>query len=181
MTVDGVEHLVGAALADDQEAWNAIVARFERRLWLTARACGLNAADAADAVQTAWLRLVENLDSIRDPARIGGWLTTTTRNEASRLRRRRAAERLVPCPPETAESEDDPVFTVIETDGRDRLAQAIEALHEPCRTLLGMLLSHAEPSYARLAAELGVPLGSIGPTRSRCLARLRARLAPGTP
>ena len=80
------------SFAIDQAAWEDLVARFDARMWAVARAFGLSAADAADAVQGAWLRLVENADAIRDPARIGAWLVTTTRHEAARLSRRARGE-----------------------------------------------------------------------------------------
>jgi RNA polymerase sigma factor (sigma-70 family) len=143
-------------------------------MWAVARAFGLSAADAADAVQAAWLRLVERLDRIRDPARIGAWLVTTTRNEALLLCRKGRAVTPTHTPPEPERADaDDPALAVLSADEARRLWQAVDALDEPCRSLLRLLVTAPESGYARIAARLGMPIGSVGPMRGRCLNRLR--------
>ncbi|MFO7249633.1 MAG: sigma-70 family RNA polymerase sigma factor [Actinomycetes bacterium] len=158
----------------DQAEWNALEAEFGPRMWAVARAFGLSAADAADAVQAAWLRLVESIDRIRDPARIGAWLVTTTRHEALLLCRKGRAVTPTHSPPEPGEADaGDPALAVLSADEARRLWRAVDALDEPCRTLLRLLVTAPESGYARIAARLGLPIGSVGPMRGRCLGRLR--------
>ncbi|WP_067180351.1 RNA polymerase sigma factor [Microtetraspora niveoalba] len=162
----------------DQAAWEELVTRFGGRMWAVARACGLGPADAADAVQGAWLRMVESLDAIRDPERIGAWLVTTTRHEAVRLARRARGERpaadrlpelLAPDP-----AAPDPAASVADADYGRRLWSRLEGLAEPCRSLLRLYALNPDAKYAQISMRLGLPMGSIGPTRSRCMSRLRA-------
>jgi RNA polymerase sigma factor (sigma-70 family) len=164
----------------DQIAWDELTASFGPRMWAVARAFGLSAADAADAVQAAWLRLVERWETIREPDRIGAWLVTTTRNEAARLCRKARGERLTGEPPDLAQAETDPAVAVLSADEGRRLWQAVDALPEPCRTLLRLLVTTPDAGYARIAARLNLPVGSIGPTRGRCLSRLRKLLGDAT-
>ncbi|MEV7013510.1 sigma-70 family RNA polymerase sigma factor [Streptosporangium sp. NPDC051022] len=180
------QQTIDAALAGDQAAWDALVTRFSGRLWAVARAHGLSAADAADAVQGTWLRLVESLHTVRDPERIGAWLLTTLRREASLLSRRTRGERLVadPADDEHAASgrapagqvHPDPALTVLSADEGRRLWQAVEAMHEPCRSLLLLMATAPDAGVHQLAGRLGMPSGSYGPTRGRCLNRLRIML-----
>src|SRR5436190_14278705 len=90
-----LDELIRAAARGDQNAWTELVGRFERLVWATARAHRLSRADAADVAQTTWLRLVENLDRIREPDRVGAWLATTARHESLRLLRRGVREQPV--------------------------------------------------------------------------------------
>ncbi|MEU1735830.1 sigma-70 family RNA polymerase sigma factor [Streptosporangium sp. NPDC020145] len=183
------QQTIDAALAGDQAAWDALVTRFSGRLWSVARAHGLSAADAADVVQGTWLRLVESLHTIRDPERIGSWLLTTARREASLLSRRTRGERLVadPAAAERAEAEPgpsradhavhpDPALTVLSADEGRRLWRTVETMHEPCRSLLLLMATAPDAGVHQLAVRLGMPSGSYGPTRGRCLNRLRTML-----
>jgi RNA polymerase sigma factor (sigma-70 family) len=171
--------LVGAASGGDQQAWEGLVHRFGGLVWSVARSHGLSAADAADVSQTAWLRLVEHLDRIRDPERVGTWLASTARHEALRVLRRAGREL-----PVGEESELEPRGAVVETPDayalaseRDELLwKAFTALPPRCQRLLRVLIADPAPSYQQVAASLQMPIGSIGPTRARCLSRLR-RLA----
>lgn len=157
----------------DQAAWEDLVARFDGRMWAVARAFGLSAADAADAVQGAWLRLVENAAFIRDPDRIGAWLVTTTRHEAARLSRRARGEIVSDLDvPDTAAP--DPTAAVVDADLGRRIWSRLDQLGEPCRSLIRLYVLHPEARYAQIAVRLDLPVGSIGPTRARCMSRLRA-------
>jgi len=159
-----------------QEEWNELEATFGPRMWAVARAYGLSTTDAADAVQAAWLRLVESYDRIRDPGRVGAWLVTTTRNEAALLCRKARGVTPTDTPPETEADAGDPALAVLSADEARRLWRAVDALDEPCRTLLRLLVTAPDSGYARIAARLGLPIGSVGPMRGRCLGRLRKLL-----
>ena len=171
--------LVRAAGDGDQAAWNSIVERYVGLVWATVRAHRLNAVDGAEVVQTTWLRLVEHLDRIRDPERLGGWLATTARNEC--LRQIRHSAREVPSDMTAFDQGDDPTLEHgLLTAERDRAFwKAFTELGERCQALLRVLMAETEPSYQEVSAALGMPIGAIGPTRRRCLERLGqdARLA----
>jgi RNA polymerase sigma factor (sigma-70 family) len=173
------QELLTAAARGDQAAWDLLVSRFARLVWSVARSFRLSDADAADVCQTTWLRLVEHLDAINDPDRLAGWLATTARRESLGVLRRR--DREVPVydsPQEEDEDEDqDPERRTIEQDEHRELWDAFDRLSERCRSLLRVLAVSPLESYAQVAAALSIPVGSIGPTRARCLDRLRARLA----
>lgn len=162
--------LLTAAADGDQRAWDELESRFGPRMWAVARACGLNEADAADAVQGAWLRLLEHLHGIREPASVGAWLATTTRREALLLIRRTPFAlglELGDAP--------DPASAVLEADGNRLLWQTVSALQEPCRTLLHLVAT--DLGSRQMAMRLGVPVGSVGPTRARCLEKLRTLIS----
>src|SRR4051794_25415750 len=89
-----LDELVQAAVAGDQAAWNELVERFQGLVWATSRSYRLSRADAADVAQTTWLRLVENLNRIHDPERLGAWLATTARRECLRHIRLHGREQL---------------------------------------------------------------------------------------
>jgi RNA polymerase sigma factor (sigma-70 family) len=172
----GVETLVAlvrAAAAGDQAAWNAIVDRFSGLVWATARAHRLPRDEAADVAQTTWLRLVENLDRIREPERIGAWLATTARRESLRALRRGAREQPTDEVDLLEAPADDELEGLLLPERDAALWRAFATLSERCRTLLRLLMSDAEPSYEEVSAALDMPVGAIGPTRMRCLERLR--------
>jgi RNA polymerase sigma factor (sigma-70 family) len=180
------QHAIDAVLAGDQAAWDVLVNRFSGPLWSAVRAYDLSAADAADAVQGAWLRLVESLHTIRDPDRIGPWLFTTAKREASLLSRRNRGERLIADPAGTEHSHSDPALAghvhpdpavaVLTADEGRRLWLAVEEMHEPCRSLFRLMATAPDAGVHQLAGRLGMPSGSYGPTRGRCLNRLRTVL-----
>ncbi|WP_246148631.1 RNA polymerase sigma factor [Nonomuraea turkmeniaca] len=163
--------LVHAAAGGDRSAWDELESRFGPLMWAVARACGLGPADAADVVQGAWLRLLQHLESIKDPAAVGGWLATTVRREALLLLRK---DRPRVYSSEVVE-DPDPAAAVLETDGRQLLWKSVSALHEPCRTLLQLVA--IDLGSRQTAMRLGLPMGSIGPTRARCLERLRTLIS----
>jgi RNA polymerase sigma factor (sigma-70 family) len=171
-----VAALVAGAAEGDQEAWAALVERFSGLVWSVTRGFRLSHHDAAEVSQTAWLQLLEHLHDIREPERVGAWLATTTRRLC--LTTIRKAGRAVPVDldegylvsPDTTVELD----TAIDADQRRAaLARALENLPEPGQALLRLLASDPAPSYAEAAAMLQMPIGSIGPTRARCLERLR--------
>jgi RNA polymerase sigma factor (sigma-70 family) len=162
------------ASAGDQAAWNAIVERFASLVWATARAHRLSRADASDVAQTTWLRLVEHLDRIREPERLGAWLATTARRESLRVIRRTGREQ----PIDDADMFEAPDAAALDRHLLDEerdgvLWRAFAGLSDRCKTLLRLLMADQELSYEEVGAALGMPLGAIGPTRMRCLDRLR--------
>jgi RNA polymerase sigma factor (sigma-70 family) len=174
---DGV--LLQRARDGEQQAWNDLVERYTPLLWSSARAYRLPTADAADAVQTTWLRLLEHLHRIQDPARLAAWLVTTLRRECLGLLRR--AQREQPHPLDLAADLTDPADPIdtnlIRAERDAALWTAFNQLPDRCRCLLRVLLTGTSPArYEATAALLDIPIGSIGPTRMRCLNNLRRLL-----
>jgi RNA polymerase sigma factor (sigma-70 family) len=170
--------LVRSAASGDRSAWDSIVERYSGLVWSVARAHRLGPADAADVSQTVWLRLVENLDRLRDPEHVGGWLATTTRHECLRVLRRNGRE--VPGDDVQVDAptavEDSPEWHTLSSESRRLVWLALSHLSERCKLLLRALAYSPDTSYAEISDALGMPVGSIGPTRARCLERLRRKL-----
>lgn len=170
-----------AAAAGDQQAWEQLVAHHGGMVWAIARGFRLGDADAGDAVQTTWLRLVENLDRIVDPTRLPGWLATTVRRECLHVLRRRTRERLVAPAPDSSDEPADhtpSALTGLLTAERDSLLwQAFATIPAASQQLLRMLTADPRPSYAEIGAALAMPIGSIGPSRRRALDHLRRAAA----
>jgi RNA polymerase sigma factor (sigma-70 family) len=168
---------VRRAASGERAAWDALVGRFGGLVWAIARGSGLRASDAADVSQTVWLRLVEHLDRLVNPGRVGAWLATTTRRESIRLRSR--GDRQVPVGnPQLFDAEEEeerrPVdHRMLLRERDDLLREAVAALPERGRTLLTLLVADPPLSYADVSSMLEMPIGSIGPTRGRVLAQLR--------
>src|SRR5262249_45063832 len=170
-----VDLLVRAAAAGDQAAWNELIERFQGLVWATARSYRLTRTDAADVAQTVWLRLVETLDRIRAPERLGAWLATTARRECLRHIRLHGREQLSDEADVFEAPSEDPLEVALLTEERETaLWRAFAKLSERCQTLLRLLVSEDEPSYETIGAALGMPIGAIGPTRMRCLDKLRS-------
>lgn len=166
--------LVRAAAGGDQQAWGALVDRFSRLIWAIARNHRLCADDAAEVSQTTWLRLAEHIDRLQDPSKVGGWLATTARHESLRILR--GAGRQVPIGDDMPEpaSQAPAVDEQLLRDERDTvLWRAFSRLPERDQALLRMLVGDPLPSYEEIGAALDMRVGSIGPTRARCLERLR--------
>jgi RNA polymerase sigma factor (sigma-70 family) len=173
--------LVARVRDGDRAAWVALTDRYTPLLWSVARSMRLPTEDAADAVQTTWLRLVERLDTVREPERLGSWLATAVRRECLALLRRRT--RVVvqddwDDQPDTAEPLDD---ALLRSERDSALWHAFSTLHPRCQRLLRVLMADPPPSYTDVAAALAMPIGSIGPTRRRCLGALRGTLVGGGP
>jgi RNA polymerase sigma factor (sigma-70 family) len=179
--------LVRGAADGDEAAWRGLVERFSSLVWSVARAHRLANADAADVFQTTWLRLAEHIQRIDHPDRVGAWLATAARRECLQCLRSGARttptddlDRLDVSPLAGNPTEDAVLAAEKEREDADRaeaLWQALARLPTRCRELLRVLMASPPPSYAEVAEALGLPLGSIGPTRARCLQRLRDEAA----
>jgi RNA polymerase sigma factor (sigma-70 family) len=173
-----LERMVVAAGRGDQSAWAALVARFRGHVTRIARSHGLNSHQADDVAQETWLRLYRNLGRVRDPLSLGAWVDTTARRESLRALKGRRREELTD---EEIGVEaaviDDPDDDLLQ-ERRAALEGALAKLSDRQRTLMVSLLAEPEPSYADVSVTLGIPVGSIGPTRGRCVDRLRKELAP---
>ena len=172
-----VTGLVFRARNGDWQAWDELVDRYAPLVWSICRRHRLEDADAQDAAQTVWLNLVDHLDSLRDPAALAGWLATTTQRECGRILR--AARR--PCnaacalaaetiPDEHARAAEQDLLAA---ERHAALREAFGQLPPGCQRLLALLTADPPVSYAEISATLGIPVGSIGPTRRRCLHKLR--------
>ena len=172
-----VGELVRLAASGERGAWESLVDRYEGLLWGIARSHRLDEASASDVVQTTWLRLLGSFAEIRSPVALTGWLITVTKREAWRTGEKRQVERPLPDLPERlVEASPAPEEGVLRDDQRARLWRAVDNLPERCRSLLRIVAFVHRPDYAEVGARLGMPRGSIGPTRGRCLARLREQL-----
>jgi RNA polymerase sigma factor (sigma-70 family) len=174
MQDDSTAPLLENAARGAEWAWRDLVARYSSLIHSVCRQYRIGDADAQDISGAVWLRLVTNLAQIREPEALPGWLRTTTRHECLRLLRHRS--RLVVADAEMfAESADPaPDATVI---GAERLLAARKAcaqLPRRDRQLLALLFCDPPKSYREISATLGIPVGSIGPSRARCLARVRS-------
>jgi len=168
------------AAAGDRAAWEQLVTTYSRLLWGIARGYRLSGSDAADAVQTTWLRLVEHLDDIHRPEAVGAWLATTLRRECLRMQQR--SDRQSPIDIEAVEIGDESADVerqIMRQAERAALEYSMQLLPDRQRVLLRMLTTTPRPSYEEIAAALDIPKGSIGPTRGRALRRLRQLLDSG--
>jgi len=170
--------LVRAAARREEGAWDALVDRFEGLVRGIARTHGLTEADVADVSQVVWMRLVDHLHRLREPDRVAGWLATTTRHEC--LRTLRQHGRTTPTADATLLESIDQADLGAELGARQRdavLSQLIQTLPSHHREVLRVTMADPKPSYREAAAALGIPIGSVGPTRQRCLALLRTKCA----
>ena len=177
-----VASLVRSAAAGDKSAWERLVDQYSRLLWAMTRDFKLAEVDAADVVQATWLRLLEHIHRIEYPERIGSWLATTARHEC--LRHLAASKRV------TLVDDHDAAFSGSgghqpEVDERLLAEERAQAVREAVATLpirsqrlLELLMADPPVSYTEISDQLGLPIGSIGPTRGRCLERLRLILQP---
>jgi RNA polymerase sigma factor (sigma-70 family) len=169
--------LLAEAEAGNSAAWNELVDRYSGLVWAVARGFALSMADAADVSQTTWLRLVEHLTKLREPEHLGGWLATTARHECLRLLRKNGREVVEPDAGIDVESGEPTPEAVVLDNERDRLLWlSLGEIPQRCQVLLRALASTPPPSYGDVSAALGMPIGSIGPTRARCLDHLKKRL-----
>ena len=172
-----VTDLVARARNGDKQAWDALVERYAPLIWSICRRHQLRTTDADDISQSVWLRLVNRLDRIREPAALPGWLATTTRRECRRVVRTARGSRPVDysldvenLPDELARTADQ---EVLEAERHAALRQAFGALDPFSRQLVALLIQDPPVSYTEISARLGIAVGSIGPSRGRCLEKLR--------
>jgi RNA polymerase sigma factor (sigma-70 family) len=181
--MDDVVGRLTAARNGDADAWRQLVDGHAGLVWSVIRGFRFDEETSKDAFQTVWLRLAENLDRIREPSRLAGWLGQTARNECVGLVRQRT--RLVPIDPVTSidsygsDSRSEAPFPApgerLERDlDRRAVAAAFDRLPERCRELLRLLVLDPPLSYREISELLDLPMGSIGPTRARCLDTMRS-------
>ena len=166
--------LVERARTGDKAAWDRIVERYAPLVWSICQRHRLSAADAEDVGANVWLRLVERLESLREPAALPGWLVTTTRNECLVLLRGKRKQ--VPVDHDRLPEDDsgpDLDDLLVAQERNLVLRTAFAALSEKCRRLLSLLFDDPPTPYTEIAQRLGMPVGGIGPNRMRCLDQLR--------
>jgi RNA polymerase sigma factor (sigma-70 family) len=167
--------LVERVRAHDPEGWRLLVERYSGRVWAVARSQGLDRERAADVAQTVWLNLLHGADKVREPNAIAAWLVTVARREAIRVDR--LSKRALPVDDEhfdrqAAPGVDHDHAAILDADGAV-VRRSMAQLGDRCRELLQLLYSSDELSYTEISSLLDMPIGSIGPTRARCLDRLR--------
>jgi RNA polymerase sigma factor (sigma-70 family) len=167
--------LVAEAIDGDRGAWDALVSELQNVTWRTIMAVGLNEHDAKDAFAATFFKLFEHLGDIRDPERLPGWMATTARREAYaiiRSRKRMSPHDLMGHEPPT-DSNAGVDEHLLDGELRRAAVEAFRRLAPRERELLAFLMTDPPPSYAEVSEQLGMPIGSIGPTRQRCLEKLR--------
>jgi RNA polymerase sigma factor (sigma-70 family) len=171
-----VTDLVTRAASGDKQAWDTLVERYAPLIWSICRRYRLAGADAADAGQSVWLNLVDQLGNLRDPATLADWLATTTQRECLRVlhaQRPSTATSVIGTGniadqhTEIAEQE------LLRAERHTMLREAFTHLPPRCQQVLALLIHDPPLPYAQISATLGIPAGSIGPLRSRCLHKLR--------
>ena len=175
MTDQDTSELVRRAAAGDGLAWRQLVDGLGPMLRRVSSTYRLGDAEAADAIATVWLKLVENIGSLRDGSAVAGWLATTLRRECFARASARSREQ----PVADFAAVDEPVDVIdfdrwlLDADRRHLVHRAMMKFSEQHRRLIGMLFADPAPSYANISASLAIPIGSIGPTRRRLLGKLR--------
>jgi RNA polymerase sigma factor (sigma-70 family) len=174
MGATAVVRLVRLAARGDERAWQSLVHEFAGLVWAATRAHRLDHADAADVVQATFVRLVEHLGSLQQPERVGAWLATTARRECLAVLRQRG--RMIPrgdALPDRVDDQPEHSAALFDAERDATLWAAFGRLRASDQALLRMLMADPAPSYDEIHLALGMPIGSIGPTRARALARLR--------
>jgi RNA polymerase sigma factor (sigma-70 family) len=182
-----VTMLVHRAAEGDPAAWDAIVDEYAGLLWSVVRGFRFNEAQAADAVQTTWLRLVEHVADLREPGHLAGWLKTTAHRVCLHTLRQSSREQLVDGDDDRGWGSDDrdgdaeqdgPEASALRAEQQVLVRRALADLPDRHRQLMELLVASPPVSYREISVRLGMPVGSIGPTRARILAHLRAALEP---
>jgi RNA polymerase sigma factor (sigma-70 family) len=165
--------------AGESDALDDLVRLLSPMLWQVVRASGLDRTTAEDIVQTTWLTLVRSGESISEPRAVAGWLCTSARREAWRVAKQSTRQQPVEDESIARRLPDEPApeNQVVLDDDNARLWACLGRLDTRCQRLLRIVAAEARPDYTAIAAELGMPVGSIGPTRGRCLDKLRRELA----
>jgi RNA polymerase sigma factor (sigma-70 family) len=170
--------LVVAAAAGDRDAWERLVDEYANLVWAVVRSCGLYGAEASDVSQTVWLRFVEHIGRLREPERAGAWLATTARHECFRVLRRSGRQLAMSEVPEVPAPDltEALIDTIVAADDRGTVLEALDRLPARCQELLRLMATEPPLTYDEIAETLGVRRGWIGPTRGRCIERLRRAL-----
>ncbi|HEY2793828.1 MAG TPA: sigma-70 family RNA polymerase sigma factor [Micromonosporaceae bacterium] len=168
---------LASAAAGHRGAWESLVSAYAGLVWSVARSFRLSEADAADVFQGTWLRLVEHLGDIRDGSRLGGWLAMTARREALMLLRRNRSTVVT----DAVEDVADVLLPgadagLLQSEEQRTLWRAFEMMSIACQRLLRVAFGDPPLAYDEISAALNMPIGSIGPSRARCLAQLRMLL-----
>jgi RNA polymerase sigma factor (sigma-70 family) len=169
--------LVLRARKGDTDAWDALVERFAPLIWSICGRYSLGRTDANDVGQCVWLRLVDHLEAIHDPAALPGWLSTTTQRECIRALRSARNQRPLWHELDVESLPDERIGTaeheLLRAERHAALREAFYRLPPPYQRLIALLLEDPPVPYAEISARLGIPVGSIGPTRARCVEKLR--------
>ncbi|GAB3438957.1 RNA polymerase sigma factor [Actinophytocola sediminis] len=171
---EAVYELVDRARQGEQAAWDQLVERFSPLVWSVCRRFRLIGGDAEDVAASVWLRLVERLDTIREPAALPGWIATTTARECLRVQQSR--NRHVLLDDERLTEEGTQAVSdewLLEQERHIALRAAFAELSQRCRRLLSLVFGEPPTPYRQIADELGMTVGGIGPTRMRCLDKVR--------
>jgi RNA polymerase sigma factor (sigma-70 family) len=182
----GADDLITAVKWSDEDGWNALTERYQPIINSVCRRYRLRPEDAADVSQTVWMKVLDNLDRIREPRAIPAWIRTTARHAA--LAVLRACDRLtlldgsqdnsarwLPLTPSSYDSEID--ARLVDAERRSAVRDGLAELTENHRALLSLLVADPPITYQQISDQLGLPVGSIGPTRARCLRKLAATTA----
>lgn len=173
-----LSELLGGARAGDDAAWEGIVRRFAPLIVSITRSHRLSESDSRDVMQLVWLKLLEHLNRIREPNALPGWISVTTRNaclDTIRVNRRTVSTPSFRDERSNGAAPDESIMTSVD---RREVVAAWAHLGASCRELLAMCCVEPRVSYADISQALGIPIGSIGPTRGRCLETLRQKLSP---
>lgn len=173
-----VAKLVRSAAEGDRWAWERLHDQYSRIIWAIIRDFKITECDAADVFQVTWLRLLEHIDRLTYPDRVGFWLATTARHECLRIVEARRKVILVHDYDEFGEFAHEPEIDerLLARERADAVREALARLPWRHQRLLNLLMADPPASYAEISDQLGLPVGSIGPTRGRCLERLRVLL-----
>ncbi|MEV8598200.1 sigma-70 family RNA polymerase sigma factor [Streptomyces sp. NPDC052012] len=183
MLTPTLNELVDDCIAGNQDSWNRIVERYTPLIWAIARGHRLSAADSEDVSQTTWMRVIQHLGKLRDPEKLAQWIAVSARRESLKLIEKSGRSVPVGDSPifdRSEPSENHPEERALAKERDDEVLLAYCALSPKCQALLGLLVTDPPMSYDEISATLGVPRGSIGPNRSRCLAHLRKLLQQET-
>ena len=172
-----VSDLVARAKGGDRQAWDALVERYAPLIWSICRRHRLGRADADDVGQSVWLRLVDQLDKVRDPAALPGWLATTARRECLRVLGATQGPHATMYPRDVESFPDERIGlgdqNLLAAERHAALREAFGQLPPHGQQLMALLIADPPLPYADISAQLGIPVGSIGPNRSRYLDRMR--------
>lgn len=175
MRTPTLNELVDDCMAGNQDSWNRIVERYTPLIWAIARGHRLSAADSEDVSQTTWMRVIQHLGKLRDPEKLAQWIAVSARRESLKIIEKSGRSVPVGDSPvfdRSEPSENHPEERALAKERDNEVLLAYCALSPKCQALLGLLVTDPPMSYDEISATLGMPRGSLGPIRARCLAHL---------